>query len=90
MRTLQGIITSNAMQKTAVVRVDRLVRHPKYQKYYRVSRKYKADVQDGTYKIGDTVVIQETRPLSREKRWRVVSLVKRMPGEETKDEISSS
>lgn len=77
MKTLQGVITSNKMQKTVVVRVDRLRRHPKYQKFFRISKKFKAHDEKGEFGVGDTVMIQETRPLSREKHWRVATLVRR-------------
>lgn len=79
MRKLQGIITANQMKKTVVVRVDRLAKHAKYLKYYRVSKKFKAHDEHNEHQVGDIVMIQETRPLSKEKRWKVVSLVKRMP-----------
>lgn len=84
MRKLQGIITANRMKKTVVVRVDRLRKHAKYLKYYRVSAKFKAHDESNEFKVGDVVIIQETRPLSREKRWKVVSLVRRSG--ETADE----
>lgn len=78
MRILKGTVSSNKMVKTIVVRVDQLRRHPKYLKYYRISRKYKVNVDDAKeYQIGDMVRIQETRPISKEKRWRVAGLVKR-------------
>lgn len=77
MKTLQGIVTSNKMQKTVVVRVDRMRRHPKYQKFFRISKKFKAHDEKGEFNVGDTVIIQETRPLSREKHWRAVTLVRR-------------
>ncbi|MDP3727555.1 MAG: 30S ribosomal protein S17 [bacterium] len=77
MRTLQGTITSNRMQKTVVVRVDRLRKHAKYKKYHRTSETFKAHVDDaGAYRIGDVVEIEETRPLSRDKRWRVRRVVR--------------
>lgn len=82
MRKLRGTIVSNKMTKTVVVRVDRLKKHPKYQKYYRLSKKFKAHDEKGEYRIGDVVIIQETRPLSKEKRWRVVELAKRPLSEE--------
>jgi len=72
-RRLKGIIVSCKMQKTAVVKVDRLKFHPKYKKYYRVSKKFKADNPNNKYKEGDKVIIEETRPLSKEKRWRIIS-----------------
>ena len=84
MRTLQGTIVSNKMMRTVVVRVDRLRQHPKYRKFYRVSQKYKADTDDARqFQPGDIVRIQESRPLSREKRWRVLDIVKRVlvPGD---------
>ncbi|MBI2053233.1 MAG: 30S ribosomal protein S17 [Candidatus Sungbacteria bacterium] len=77
MRTVQGTVVSTKMQKTIVVRVDRLKKHPKYGKYYRVSGKFKAHDEKGEYRSGDIVLLEETRPLSRDKRWRVASLVKR-------------
>lgn len=76
MRTLQGTVVSNRMQRTVVVRVDRLGQHPKYRKFYRVSKKYKAHVRDGqSPEPGDVVRIQEVRPLSKDTRWEVVAIV---------------
>ena len=77
MRKLQGTIVSDKMQKTVVVQIDRLRRHEKYLKYFRVSKRYKAHDEKGEYHTGDRVVIEETRPLSREKRWRVVECIAR-------------
>ena len=82
MRKLQGVIVSDKMNRTVVVRVDRLARHPKYQKYVRTSRRFKADTGGSEYHVGDDVVIQEARPLSREKKWRIVELVKRGQSED--------
>ncbi|KKS37342.1 MAG: 30S ribosomal protein S17 [Parcubacteria group bacterium GW2011_GWA2_42_14] len=65
------------MAKTVVVRVDSLKKHEKYQKFYKVSKKYKVHDDKGEYKAGDIVMIQETRPFSKEKRWKVSELVKR-------------
>lgn len=79
MRKLRGTITSDKMKNTVVVRVDRLKIHPKYKKHFRVSKKYSVDT-DGTLdcKIGDIVEIQETRPISKKKRWKAVKVVKKM------------
>ena len=71
-----GLVTSDKMTKTVVVRVERLVRHPKYQRYIRRRTKFMAHDEMGA-KIGDTVRIVETRPLSARKRWRVVEIVQR-------------
>ncbi len=72
-RTLKGMVVSDRMQKTVVVAVSRLIKHPKYKKYYKVTKRYKAHDEKDEYHTGDKVVIQETRPLSCDKRWRVLS-----------------
>ena len=73
-RALEGIVIGDKMTKTRVVAVTRLKRHSKYLKYYKVTRHFKAHDEAGEYKVGDKVVIEETRPLSKEKRWRIKSL----------------
>ncbi len=70
-RTLKGVVVSDKMQKTVVVAVSRLIKHPKYKKYYKVTKRYKAHDDKGECHTGDKVMIQETRPLSKEKRWVV-------------------
>lgn len=77
MRKLKGTIISDKMNKTVVVRIDRLKKHPKYLKYYRVSKKFKAHDEKNEFKTGDIVVIEEIKPMSKEKRWKVTELVKR-------------
>ena len=77
MRTLQGTIISDKMQKTVVVRVDHLKEHPKYLKRFRVSKKFHAHTEDSEYRLGDIVLIEETRPMSKLKRWKVKELVRR-------------
>ena len=72
----QGIVVSDKMGKTVVVLVERLVQHPMYKKYIRQRKKYKAHDPDNRCRIGDQVSIVETRPLSREKRWRVHTILK--------------
>lgn len=74
-RRLQGTVVSDKMQKTVVVRIERMKTHPKYHKRYKLSNKYKAHDEKGEYRVGDKVVVEETRPLSKDKRWRVVSRV---------------
>ncbi len=71
-RRLQGTIVSDKMQKTVVVRVERLKQHPLYKRRFRVHKKYKAHDEKGEYKAGDKVVIEECRPLSKEKHWCVI------------------
>lgn len=72
MKTLHGIVVSDKMQKTVVVAVTRLKKHPKYKKQYKVTRRFKAHDEENRYKTGDKVAIQETRPLSKDKRWKIV------------------
>lgn len=74
-RRLEGIVVSDKMQKTVVVNVTRFKKHPKYLKYYKVSRRFKAHDEASAYKTGDKVLIEETRPLSKEKRWKVVARI---------------
>lgn len=74
-RKLQGIVVSDKMQKTAVVAVRHIRRHPKYLKEYTVTTRLKAENPDNRYRTGDEVVIEESRPLSREKRWRIIGKV---------------
>jgi small subunit ribosomal protein S17 len=69
---LKGVVVSNKMDKTVVVSVSRFVKHPLYGKFYKVSKKYKAHDEENIYKIGDKVEIIETRPISKDKRFKVV------------------
>ncbi len=71
-RKLEGVVTSDKMTKTVVVTVTRLVLHPKYLKHYKVSKNFKAHDENNEYKVGDKVVIEETRPISKDKRWKVI------------------
>ena len=70
-KTLQGVVVSDKMDKTVVVKVDRTVRHPIYLKTIKKSAKYKAHDEGNACHLGDKVVIEESRPLSRDKRWKV-------------------
>ena len=69
---MKGVVVSDKMQKTRVVEISRFKKHPRYLKYYKVSARFKAHDETNEYKMGDKVVIEETRPLSREKRWTIV------------------
>lgn len=71
-RQLQGTIISNKMQKTVVVKIERIKEHPKYKKRYKIHKKYKTHTESGEYHVGDRVVIEECKPLSKEKKWRVI------------------
>ncbi len=72
---LKGVVVSDKMDKTVVVTVSRFIKHPKYGKFYQKNKKYKAHDEENKYKIGDKVEIAETRPISKEKKFKVVKLV---------------
>ncbi|MFA5155358.1 MAG: 30S ribosomal protein S17 [Patescibacteria group bacterium] len=71
-RKFQGVVVSAKNDKTIVVKVEAVKKHPKYQKRYAVSRKYKVHDENNQYHVGDKVSFIECRPLSRDKRWRVI------------------
>lgn len=75
-RKFTGEVVSAKMDKTVVVKVERIVTHPVYKKKIKRSLRLKAHAPTGEYKEGDLVIIEECRPLSREKRWRVIGKVK--------------
>lgn len=77
-KRLVGSVVSDKMDKTVVVRVERLVRHPRYGKVLRQVKKYKAHDEGNVCRVGDLVRIVESRPLSREKRWAVEEILKQV------------
>jgi small subunit ribosomal protein S17 len=72
-----GRVVSDKMDKTVVIAVESLVRHPLYQKTIRQTKKVKAHDAENSCRVGDKVKIMETRPLSKEKRWRVIEIIER-------------
>lgn len=76
-RQLEGVVVSNKMDKTAVVMVERLVKHSLYKKYIKRRAKYAAHDESNQCQIGDKVLITESRPLSRTKKWRVSQIVEK-------------
>ena len=76
-KTRVGMVVSDKMQKTVVVSIERRVQHPVYGKMVRRTKKLKAHDEQNQAKTGDTVRIMETRPLSKDKRWRVVEIIER-------------
>ncbi len=76
-KTQTGIVVSDKMDKTVVVQVDRLVKHHSYKKYVRRRANYAAHDENNDCQLGDRVVIRETRPLSKTKRWRVSQIVEK-------------
>jgi len=71
-KTLSGVVVSDKMSKTVVVTVSRFIKHPKYGKFYKVTKKYKAHDEGNKYKIGDTVEIVETKPMSKDKHFQTL------------------
>lgn len=78
-RKLRGVVISTKMTKAVVVRVDRRIPHPKYGKYFTVSKKYKVSDTGSKAHVGDIVAIEETRPISKDIRWRYVETVTAAP-----------
>ncbi len=76
-KTREGVVLSDKMQKTRIVLVERVYRHPRYQRVIRQTRKLKAHDEANESRAGDRVLIEETRPLSREKRWRIRQVLER-------------
>ena len=76
-KTLIGTVESNKMDKTIVVKVETSVRHPIYKKIVKRTYKLKAHDEENSCKVGDKVKVMETRPLSKDKRWRVVEIVEK-------------
>lgn len=76
-KTLIGLVASDKMTKTVVVEVTRRMRHPVYHKYVQSRSRYKAHDENNDAKVGDRVLIEECRPLSRDKRWRVRQILER-------------
>jgi small subunit ribosomal protein S17 len=74
-RKLKGIVVSDKMDKTVVVKVDRYIKDPKYGKYYTVSKKYKAHDENEAYNLNDVVIIEESKPISKDKKFVVLSKV---------------
>ncbi len=77
-KTRVGIVTSNKMDKTITVSVEDFVRHPLYGKAVKRSKKFKAHDEENVCSIGDTVRIMETRPISKDKRWRLVEIIEKV------------
>lgn len=75
-RQLEGIVVSAKMQKTRVVAVSRLTKHPKYLKYFKSTSRFKVHDEMNEYKEGDRVLILETRPMSKEKRWKIIGKIR--------------
>ena len=76
-KSREGVVVSDAMQKTRVVRIERVYRHPRYQRVIRMSKKLKAHDEQNESRVGDRVLIEESRPLSKEKRWRICKILSR-------------
>ena len=74
----EGVVVSDAMQKTRVVKIERVFQHPRYQRVIRMSKKLKAHDENNESRVGDRVLIEETRPISKEKRWRIRKVLTRV------------
>lgn len=74
-RKLQGTIVSDKMNKTRVVEITRFKLHPRYKKHFKMTSRFKAHDEANEYKVGDKVTIEETRPISKEKRWKIINKI---------------
>ena len=74
-KKIKGTVVSDKMDKTVVVSVDRYVKHPKYGKYYTITKRYKAHDETNVYKVGDVVIIEESKPISKDKTFIVLEKV---------------
>lgn len=74
-KTREGVVVSDKMTKTRVVVIERVFRHPRYERVITRSKRLKAHDEQNASKVGDRVLIEETRPLSKEKRWRILQVV---------------
>lgn len=74
-RKLEGVVVSDKMKKTVVVAVERLKLNEKYKKYFKATSKFKAHDENNEFHPGDKVIIEETRPMSKEKRWKVIKKI---------------
>ncbi len=72
-KTLNGVVVSDKMEKTIVVSVNRFVKHSKYGKYRKISKKYKAHDEENKFKVGDSVTIEECKPISKDKSFKIVN-----------------
>ncbi len=77
-KTMVGTVVSNKMDKTVVVSVERMILHPVYHKYVRMRKKYKAHDENNECGIGDRVLVIQSKPISKEKRWRVKKILEKM------------
>ena len=77
-KTKEGVVVSDKMTKTRVVRIERVYRHPRYERVITRSKRLKAHDETNASKVGDRVLIEETRPLSKDKRWRIREVLARV------------
>jgi small subunit ribosomal protein S17 len=80
-KKLIGKVVSTKMQKTLVVETERVKKHPKYERRYKINDRYKAHYETGEFSVGDVVVIEETRPISKDKKWKVVEKLENSKGQ---------
>jgi small subunit ribosomal protein S17 len=76
-RKIVGVVVKDKMDKSVVIEVEKFLKHPRYHKYLRMKKRYKAHDEQNACKVGDKVVLVETRPLSKDKRWLVKEIIKR-------------
>ncbi len=87
-RKIEGTVISDKMNKTVVVEVQRFKKHPLYHKVLKVSKRFKVHNENNEAKIGDKVLIEETRPLSKEKKWKLIQIIKKSENKNSEEIVS--
>ncbi len=86
-RQFEGVVVSDKMSKTRVIEISRLKKNSRYEKYISVSSRFKAHDENNEYQNGDVVLIEETRPISKDKRWKIIKLLKKFDKKENSEPI---
>jgi len=87
-RKIEGTVISDKMNKTVVVEVQRFKKHPLYHKVLKVSKRFKVHNENNEARIGDKVLIEETRPLSKEKKWKLIQIIKKSENKNSEEIVS--
>jgi small subunit ribosomal protein S17 len=88
-KKLEGIVVSDKMQKSAVIEVQRTKRHPRYKKILKIKSRFKIHDENNEVKVGDWVLVEECRPMSKDKKWKLVSVFKKTEKENMNESINA-
>jgi small subunit ribosomal protein S17 len=88
-KKLEGTVVSDKMQKSAVIEVERTKRHPRYKKTLKIKSRFKIHDENNEVKVGDRVLVEECRPMSKDKKWKLVSVLKKAEKENMDESINA-